>query len=495
MKKKIVVVGAGPGGLTSAMLLASRGYEVQVFEKAAEVGGRNAALRVGNYTFDTGPTFLMMPGILHEMFELAGRKLADYLDLRPLDPMYRLAFPDGRNLEPSRDTEKMRAQIESLFPGQGAGLDRYLAREKVKFERLLSCLQVPYDKPYHYGSPRLLKALPYLDAHQSLFDELGRYFSDPVLRLAFTFQAKYIGMSPWKAPGTFSIISYIEHSTGIHHPIGGLNAISRAMTKVVEEEGGQIKTGTPVEQVIVRGGRAVGVRLCSGESIYADAVIVNADFGHAIGHLFPRSALKAWTPEKLEKKTFSCSTFMLYLGTDKAWTNQPHHCIYFAQDYRKNVREIAEDLVLSEDPSFYVQNASVTDPTLAPEGHSTLYVLVPIANNRSGIDWEKEKARYRDLILDRMEKRAGFTELRQHIKAEQMITPHDWEHRASVYAGATFNLGHSIDQMLYLRPHNRFDDIEDCYLVGGGTHPGSGLPTIYESGRIAAKLILAEDGR
>lgn len=494
MKKRIVVVGAGPGGLTAAMLLASRGYEVTVYEKEAAVGGRNAAIKVGRYTFDTGPTFLMMPGILEEMFELSGRKLSDYLEVKELDPMYRLSFPGGRDLEPTRDLAEMRRRIEALFPGQGAGLDRYLEREKVKFDRLLACLQVPYDKPYHYGNPRLLKALPYLDAHQSLYDELGRYFSDPVLRLAFTFQAKYIGMSPWRAPGTFSIISYIEHSTGIHHPVGGLNAISHAMAKVVEEEGGEIKTSAPVEQVLVRGGRAVGVRLGSGETVYADAVIVNADFGHAVRTLFPRSALRAWTPEKLERKNFSCSTFMLYLGVDKLYKHQPHHCIYFAQDYEQNVREIAEKQVISEDPSFYVQNASLTDPTLAPKGHSTLYVLVPIANNRSGIDWEKEKGRYREKLLGLLETRGGFKDLRRHIKAERMITPHDWE-RHGVYVGATFNLGHSIDQMLYLRPHNRFDDVEDCYLVGGGTHPGSGLPTIYESGRIAAKLILAEDGR
>ena len=489
MNKRIVVVGAGPGGLTAAMLLAARGYQVQVFEKAAQLGGRNGALRVGEYVFETGPTFLIMPGILEEMFQLAGRKVSDYLDIRPLEPMYRLDFGDGRRLEPSRNPTKMRDEIERLFPGEGSGFDRYLAREKEKFDRLLPCLRVPYLRLRNYLSPRMRRALLYLDAHLSLFGELGKYFRHPMLRLAFTFQAKYLGMSPWKCPGTFSIISYLEHFAGIHHPIGGLHKISQTMGKIVEEYGGKIYTSTPVQQVTVRQGRAVGVQLATGEQISADAVVVNADIGHAICHLFPRSALRKWTPEKLAKKKFSCSTFMLYLGLDCRYDHLPHHTIFFASDYRRNVDEIAQKLVLSDDPSFYVQNASVTDPTLAPPGHSTIYVLVPVPNNRSGIDWEQQRAVYRDLIIGLLESRAGLSDLQRHIRAERIITPWDWEQRANVYIGATFNLAHSVDQMLYFRPHNRFDDIEDCYLVGGGTHPGSGLPTIYESGRIAADLI------
>jgi len=495
MNKRIVVVGAGPGGLTAAMLLAARGYQVQVFEKAAQLGGRNAALRVGQYVFETGPTFLIMPGILEEMFQFAGRKVADYLDIRPLEPMYRLDFGDGKQLEPCRNPTKMRDEIERLFPGEGAGFDRYLVREKEKFERLLPCLRVPYLRLRDYLSPRMRRALLYLDAHLSLFGELGKYFRDPMLRLAFTFQAKYLGMSPWKCPGTFSIISYLEHFAGIHHPIGGLHKISQVMGKIIEEYGGKIYTSTPVQQVVVHEGRAVGVQLPTGEQVSADAVVVNADIGHAICHLFPRTALRKWTPEKLARKKFSCSTFMLYLGLDRRYDHLPHHTIFFASDYRRNVDEISQKLVLSDDPSFYVQNASITDPTLAPPGHSTIYVLVPVPNNRSGIDWEQQRAVYRDLIMGLLESRAGLSDLRRHIRAERIITPRDWEQRANVYIGATFNLAHSVDQMLYFRPHNRFDDIEDCYIVGGGTHPGSGLPTIYESGRIAADLISERHAR
>jgi phytoene desaturase len=493
-RRKVVVVGAGPGGLTAAMLLANRGYQVEVFEKQPVVGGRNAAMKLEGFTFDLGPTFLMMPNILEEMFERTRRSVHDYLDMRPLDPLYRLIFRDGTEVRPSPDPVKMRAHIADLFPGNEAGYDRFVAREREKYSRLVPCLQVPYSSPMDFMSWRFARALPYLDAHRDLYSYLGDYFSDDRLKTAHTFQAKYLGMSPWECPATFSMIAYIEHSGGIHHPIGGLNAISAAMAKVVEEEGGSIHLGDEVSEILVQGGRATGVRLGSGKEVRADHVVLNADFAHAMNKLVGRQHLRKWTPEAIERKTVSCSTFMLYLGVDKLY-DIPHHNIFFAADYRHNVDEIARHMVLSEDPSFYVQNACVTDPGLAPEGQSTLYVLVPIANNRSGIDWEREKGRYRDKILDYLETRAGLSDLRRHIVVERMITPRDWEESHDVYRGAVFNLGHSIGQMLIFRPHNKFEDIKGCYLVGGGTHPGSGLPTIYESGRISAELILREDAR
>ena len=492
-RKRVVVVGAGPGGLTAAMILATNGYQVDVYEKHAAVGGRNAALQLGEYTFDTGPTFLMMRDLLAEVFELCGRRVEDYLDIRSLDPLYRLVFGPGRELRPTRDRERMRAQIEQLFPGNAKGYDRFLEYEARKYARLEPCLRVPYGDLTSMVSRNLLRALPYLDAHRSLISHLGRFFGDETLKLAFTFQAKYLGMSPWQCPGLFSMIAYIEHSGGIHHPIGGLNRISHAMAKVVEEEGGRIHLRAPVRRVDVRGGKAVGVVLESGEAVAADHVVLNADFGHAVNHLVERQHLRKWTPETLEKKGISCSILMYYLGVDRRYDDLDHHNIFFAPDYRENIREIAETMTLPVDPSFYVQNACVTDPTLAPKGKSTIYVLVPVPNNRSGIDWPREQPAYRERMLRLLETRAGMPDIREHIEVEHVVTPQDWEEGYNVYRGAVFNLAHGIDQMLYFRPHNQFEDIDGCYLVGGGTHPGSGLPTIYESGRISAGLILKRD--
>ncbi len=491
-KKKVVVIGAGPGGLTAAMLLSSKGYDVEVFEKQDYIGGRNSAIELDGFTFDLGPTFLMMKDILEEMFELTGRSVYDYLEIKSIDPLYRLVYGDGKEFFPTHDRQRMKEQIEDLFPGNSKGYQRFFEYEAGKYEKLIPCLQIPYDSMADFTKRRFLRAIPILDAHRSLFDHLGRYFDRDELKIAFTFQAKYLGMSPWKCPGTFSIISFIEHTGGIHHPIGGLNKISHAMAKVIEEEGGKIHLGRAVDQVTIRGGRAVGVELEGGEDVPADSVVINADFGYAMSNLIPPGVLKKWTPANLKKKGVSCSGYLLYLGVDKQY-DIPHHNIIFSHDYQENVREIAEDLVLSEDPSIYIQNASIVDPTLAPEGQSTIYILVPIANNRSGIDWDAEKDRYREKVLDIAENRGGLTNLREHIVAETMITPKDFEEKKMVYDGAIFNLAHTIDQMLVWRPHNEFEEIKNCYLVGGGTHPGSGLPTIYESGRISAGIIMKRD--
>jgi phytoene desaturase len=473
------------------MLLAHRGYEVDIYERNEEVGGRNARIQFDGFTFDLGPTFLMMKFILEEMFELTGRKVEDYLDIRRIEPMYRLKYGDGPEFFPTGDRDKMLEELARVFPGSEEGYLQYMAREERKLDRILPCLQVPYAKVNDLFATRFIKALPVFDAHRSLYQHLSKYFDDEQLKLSFTFQAKYLGMSPWQCPATFSIISFVEHSGGIHHPIGGLHRISHAMAKVVEEEGGRIHLGRTVEQVRIEDGDAVGLRFADGEEIDSDLVVLNADFGHAMNKLVPPEALRKWTPEKLGQKGLSCSTFMLYLGVGKRYDELSHHSILFAEDYERNVREVAETMQLSEDPSIYVQNACVTDPGLAPEGSSAIYVLVPVPNNRSGIDWEKEKGPFRNRVLELLERRGSYVGLRDNIVAERMITPADFEHKINVYKGAVFNLAHTWNQMLFWRPSNRFTEIGNCYLVGGGTHPGSGLPTIYESGRISADLISA----
>ncbi len=494
---KVIIVGAGPGGLTAGMILANNGYNVEIYEKADRVGGRNASITLdGGFTFDTGPTFLMMKNILEEMFELAGEKLDDHLDLRQIDPMYRLAFTNGKEFYPSSiDHEKTYQQIKELFPGNEEGYRRMLKKEKVKYDKLVPCLQVPYDRPWHMLSGRLLKAAPYLDALTSLFDVLGRFFDDDDLKTCFTFQAKYLGMSPYVCPGTFSIISYIEHAGGIWHPIGGLHKISEKMAEIIEKKGGKIHLNRTVEKVFTENGTAKGVLLENGEKDLADYVVLNSDFGWSVENILPKENLRRWSPQRLDSKKLSCSTFMIYLGVDKVYDNIPHHSICFSNDYRKNVDEIAERGVLSEDPSFYIQNASITDSTLAPEGSSTIYILVPVPNIRHKIDWKTQGPKFRDKIIKYAETRGKLEGLSDHIVTEKVIYPPDWESDYNVYRSATFNLAHNVGQMLVFRPHNDFEDIENLYLVGGGTHPGSGLPTIYESGRISANLLMKKNSK
>jgi phytoene desaturase len=491
-KKHIVIVGAGPGGLTAAMILAKRGFHVSVFEAQNRVGGRNGAFHLGPYTFDIGPTFLMLKPILDEVFEEAGADCDELMEMRKLEPMYRLQFED-RFIEPVNGEKKMETEIARVFPGMEGSYAGFFEREQKRFDALYPCLQKSYHTWRSFLSPHLIKAVPHLALGKSLYDIMVKNFREEKLALSFTFQAKYLGMSPWECPGMFAIIPYIEHAFGIYHPIGGLSRISDTMADTARANGAEIHLSSPVKQILVRDGAARGVELEDGEQIEADEVIINADFAYAASMLFAPGVLKKYSPAKLGKKKFSCSTFMLYLGLDKQY-ELPHHTIFFAKDYRKNVDDIFHLREPDSDLSVYVRNASVTDPTLAPEGHSAVYVLVPMPNLRAGIDWEAKQNAFRETVLDIMEQRGGMTDLRKHIVEEKVMTPAGWRDDLNVYAGATFNLAHSWDQMIHLRPRNKFEEVDNCYLTGGGTHPGSGLPTIYESGRIAANLISRKYG-
>lgn len=493
-KKRVLIIGAGPGGLSCGMLLAHRGFDVTILEKTDVIGGRNAAFKLGNYTFDTGPTFFLMKDILERIFEDTGRDLDDYVKLRDIEPMYRLVFSKEKDFYPSTDERKMKKELERVFPGSSGAYDKYMRKEKAKYDSLIPCLEAPYCSFKDLFKMRFIKAIPYLDAHLSLFDVLGRYFSYDELKLAFTFQAQYIGMSPWKAPGTFSLISYIEHSGGIYHVEGGLNQLSTGMAKAFQEMGGKIQFFSNVKKLIIKGDTAKGVELEDGRKFSSDYVVINSDFAYSMTNLVDESKRKKYTNKKLAAKEYSCSTYMIYLGVNKIYEDLPHHNIIFADDYRANIKDITEDFVPSDDTSFYVQNASVTDKTLAPKGKSAIYVLVPTTNNKSNINWEAEKDKVRERVLDLMETKGGFSDIRKHIEEEKIITPQNWEDDYNVYLGAVFNLGHQISQMLFLRPHNRFECFKNCYLVGGGTHPGSGLPTIYESGRISADLLTKDAG-
>ncbi|HEV2576110.1 MAG TPA: phytoene desaturase family protein [Acidobacteriaceae bacterium] len=487
-KKHIIIVGAGPGGLASAMLLAQRGFRVQVFEKQHTIGGRNARVTLGEYSFDLGPTFLMMKFLLDELFAEGGRRSSDYLQFRRLDPMYALTFPD-KIMRARSEPDAMKAEIERHFPGEGASFDCFIERESLRFKKLYPCLQKPYGTLASLISPTLLGAVPHVALGRSLHNVLADYFRSEELRLAFTFQSKYLGMSPWDCPGLFTMIPYTEHAHGVYHVMGGLSRISEAFAEVAREEGAEIHVSTPVKRILLDGRRSCGVELENGEKILCDDVVINADFGHAMSTLFESERLRSrYRPDQLRKQRFSCSTFMMYIGLDRKY-NVDHHTIIFAKNYKKNIEAITRGQASFEDMSLYIRNSAVTDPSSAPEGHSAVYVLVPVANNTSGINWTEQKEKCREYVLRTLRERTAFGDITPHIRQEMIITPEDWEHKHSVFLGATFNMAHSWNQMLYMRPHNEFEEFSNCYLVGGGTHPGSGLPTIFESARIAANLL------
>lgn len=492
MSKRIVIIGAGPGGLASAMLLRAAGFDVRVLERLDRVGGRTSTLREGGFRFDMGPTFFLYPQILGEIFTACGYDLNQELDMVRVDPHYRLQFEGGGEFLATADVERLKAEIAGICPADAAGVDRYMADNRAKLEAFQPILQSPFNGLGDVLRLPLARLLPLMRPMSSVDSDLKRYFSDPRTRLAFSFQSKYLGMSPFQCPSLFTILSFIEYEHGVFHPRGGCGAVSETMARLAADMGARIHLQEPVEEILFEGRRAVGVR--TSEGTYAcDALMVNADFARAMTRLVPDGLRRRWRDRSLSRRKYSCSTYMMYLGVRGTYENLAHHNIFLAEDYQRNLDEIERLHVLSENPSLYVHNPSLIDPSMAPPGMSSLYVLVPVTHEHGNVRWAEREPAFRDLVYRQLGK-LGLGDLRERVVLERTLTPAGWDVDMEIYRGATFNLAHSLDQMLHLRPRNRFDELDGVYLVGGGTHPGSGLPVIYESARISSTLLARDLG-
>jgi phytoene desaturase len=480
------------------MLLARCGVQVTVVERHKRVGGRTSTIEQDGFKFDIGPTFFLYPRVLREIFADAGYNLDQEVPMQRLDPQYRLIFGDGGQIDATADIERMERQIAAISPHDAVEFKNFLAHNRKKLASFLPVLETPFEQWSDLLKPEMLKLLPLMKPWLSLDGDLRAHFEDERIRLGFSFQSKYLGMSPFRCPSLFSILSFLEYEHGVFHPIGGCGAVTSAMARIAKEMGVEVLTDEPVEEVLMDSGRtggrskAAGVRT-SKRRLHADAVVVNADFAEAMRKLVPGTHRRKWSDRKIAAKSYSCSTFMMYLGIEGRYDDVAHHTIYLAENYKQNLHDIEELHRLSENPSFYVQNASVTDPTLAPKGQSTLYVLLPVTHEDAQVDWSKETPRFRELALRQME-RIGISGVERRIRTEKIITPDGWRDDFGLYKGATFSMKHSLNQMLHLRPHNRFEDVDGMYLTGGGTHPGSGLPVIFQSARISSKLLLEDLG-
>jgi phytoene desaturase len=485
-KKRIAIIGAGPGGLTSALLLAHQGHDVTLFEAHDRVGGRSSLVTVGDYRFDAGPTFFIYRPILDEVFQTIGKKLDDYVTLIPVDPLYDLVFPD-KTFTPYSDETKMLQEIQKHFPNDVEGYRRYRIQEAKRLKRITPILQTPFSSLLDYLRPKVVQALPELDLGKSLYDRLKTYFKNEQLIFSMAFQAKYLGMSPYEAPSLFSILSFMEHAYGLYHIQGGLYHLNEAMANLAQSMGVTLRLNHKLVQTHVAHQTISKLVFSNGYEASFDDVVFNGDFASII-QTIPESARPSYTNQKLAKLNFSCSTFTFYLGLDRTY-DLKHHTIVFAKDYPAYLKTLKENKTLTDDLSYYIHNPTLLDASYAPPGHSNIFVLVPVPNLKAPIDWTRQAEPFYEKILQDMERRLGLKDIHQHIKAKKIISPLDWKNDYFVEHGANFNLSHSLNQMLYFRPHNQYNDIKNLYLVGGGTHPGSGLPTIYQSSLITAKLI------
>ena len=489
--RHVIVIGAGPGGLAAAMMLAGAGLRVTVYEKNEDVGGRTRIFAKDGFRFDIGATFFLYPDVLRRVFARCGLDLEDYVELRRVDPQYKLVFEGGPEVLATYDLDRLETEIAKLDAADAANLRAFLTRGRKKLAAFKPVLERPFSGVRDFASLPILKALRWLRPFTSVDDDLATHFRDPRVRLAFSFQTKYLGMSPFRCPSLFTILALLEYEFGVWHPVGGCGAVSLAMAKAARDLGVTFKLNQPAERIEFEGRRAVGVHSHKGfES--ADAVVINADFSGTIAHLVPDALRKHWPDARLEKAKYSCSTFMLYLGIEGRYDHLEHHTIFLAKNYEHNIRQIEAGLIPDE-PSIYLQNPSATDALFGDAAQSSLYVLVPVGNLSTDTQWDHQADAFKARIIARLEE-LGLTDLSKRIRYCRMTSPRDWQQDTGLKFGSTFNLSHGLDQMLMFRPRNRFSELDGVYLVGGGTHPGSGLPVIYEGARISTDLLLEDFG-
>jgi len=484
----VIVIGAGVAGMTAAIHLAKQGWQVTVLEKNARPGGRCDRFSREGHTFDTGPTLLVMPLLYEAEFAALGTPMRELLDLQRVDPTYHLVFDDGSQLALTSDLVNLREQIERFEPGSFQGLQRYLEEGQRHYQLGIERLVYPdFRKASDFFK---LSNLPLLGQVKPLvkhYANMGHYFDDPRLKAAFTFQDVYMGLSPFEAPATFSMMPYTELAHGVWYPRGGMYQVVEALMSLALQAGVEFAFNTSVEKIDVDEKHARGVVLEDGQHMSAEAVLANADLPYVYQHLLPQDG----QAKRLEKKKYSCSVISFFWGLDQPYEMLPAHTLFLASDYRQNFESIMRNLDLPANPSLYIHAPARLDPSMAPPGEDTLIAIVPVGHMSANgeQDWGAIRDRAREHVFRRL-RALGISDLAEHIKFETNFTPLSWRKRYNLVKGSTHGLCHNLAQLGYFRPDLQHARYRNLYFAGASTRPGTGLPTAMVSGRLAAQRML-----
>ncbi|HLL05239.1 MAG TPA: phytoene desaturase family protein [Myxococcaceae bacterium] len=486
-KAKAVVVGAGVGGLAAAARLARQGFEVQLFEKTGGPGGRCNQLRVDGFSWDIGPTIVLMPEVFEETFASLGRRLEDYLTLMRCEPNYRIHFRDGSDITFTSELCAMGKELERFEPGSYARYLSFLAQGREQYRTSLDHLVGRnYNGVADYFAPSVLSKIFKVRAHRRMYADVSRYFQDDRLRAAMTFQTMYLGVSPFASPAVYGLLPFTELGVGIWFPKGGLYAIPLALEKVAREEGVRLNYRAPIKRILTEGTRATGVELEDGRVVKADVVLCNADLPYAYEKLLTGAPTSLPRKDKLR---YTSSGYMLYLGLKKQYPGLGHHNVIFGRDYKGSFDDIFERFQVPEDPSFYVNVPTRTDASLAPAGQDALYVLVPVPHQHPNMDWKVEGPKVRAKVFQRLSE-LGYPELEKDIAVERVFTPDDWASSYNLMHGSAFGLAQNFFQIGPFRPNNQDARVKNLFFVGASTQPGTGLPTVLISARLAVEKML-----
>jgi len=488
---RAVVVGAGLGGLASAMRLGAKGYHVTVVDRLDRAGGRGSSITENGHRFDLGPTIVTYPTLLEDLWRVCGRDFHADVDLRPLDPFYEIRWEDGSSFKACGDTDRMVEEVRRLSPGDVKGYLRFLkgseARYKIGFQGLGRI-------PMHdlMETVKVLPAFVRLRADRSILGLARSVVKDERLRMALSFHPLFIGGDPCHVTSMYALVSHLEKEYGVHYAMGGVQAIADAMANVIRAQGGTIRLETEADEILLDKGRAAGVRLASGETLAAPLVVSNADAGHTYTRLLRNHPRKRWTDRHVKNRRWSMGLFVWYFGTRGTaakWRDVGHHTILSGPRYEGLLNDIFIKGRLADDMSLYLHRPSVTDPGVAPAGDDTFYALSPVPHLGwdNAVDWETEREIYRRKVAAVLERTIpGFE---QHLSASHILTPADFETRYLSPNGSGFSIEPRILQSAWFRPHNVSEEAKGLYLAGAGTHPGAGLPGVIASAEVLAGMI------
>jgi phytoene desaturase len=488
MKKKIVVIGSGFGGLGAAIRLAAMGHDVEIFEKRDKIGGRAYQYEINGFKFDGGPTVLTAPYMFDELFELVGKRKEDYMTLIPLDPFYRVFNGQGQPFNYRHTLEDTLVEIDKWNPSDKDGYLKLYDQTKKLFDGFKDLTDVPFLK-----FSDMLKIIPDIIRLQGIWGTYpfaSRYIKDEFLRKVFSFHPLLIGGSPLDTPSIFTIIVQFEKMWGVHYGKGGTGAVVQGLGKLFNEIGGKVHLNTEVKEIIVNDRKVKGIKLADGEKVDADIVVSNGDVAFTYKNLIPSEHRHYWTDRKLDRTKYSMSLMVIYFGTKRRYLDSKlhHHNIMLGDNYRQQLTEIFEGTELPKDLSLYLHMPSITDPTICPPGTESFYVLACVPHLRPGANWEEWALPYKERILQYLEENY-LPDLRSNIIAEHYIDPLHFQNVLNSYKGAAFGVRPVLLQVAWFRPHNRSEEFDNLYFVGAGTHPGAGVPAVLSSGKIAANLI------
>lgn len=489
-RKSVLVIGAGIGGITAATHLARAGLDVTVLEKNAGPGGRCGRFERDGHRFDTGPTLMVMRLVYEAEYRALGASLSERLELHRVDPTYRLVFDDGTQLSLTSDQASMRDQLEAIEPGSFQGLQRYLHEGGRHYQLVLDKLvNHEFRRPTDLFNPRNVELLFRLKPLVKHYRNMASYFGSPRLKSAFTFQDLYVGLSPFDAPATFSLLPYTESAHGVWFPSGGMYSIVESLVDLARDAGVEFSFGTTVSRIDTNANRATGAILADGSRIEADVVVANADLPYVYQELLPDRGMA----RAMSRRQFSCSAISFLWGVDRTYEVLGPHTLFLADDYRQNFVSIVRDLSLPRNPSLYVHAPARLDMSMAPSGGDTLTAVIPVGHlsDDRGQDWGALRDRAREHVFRRL-RTVAITDIERHIKFEEATTPVSWAERLNLAKGSTHGLSHTLTQMASLRPSNRHRRYRNLYFVGASTHPGTGVPMTMVSGRLVAERIGAE---